>query len=471
MYKYLSRYSFFAYAVMGLLILRAFFNALIPLMDKTEARYAEIARIMAESNNWITPQIDYGLPFWAKPPLSTWLSALSFEMFGIHEFSARLPYLLLTIVLVFLIGKYAKRYQLPFFLPGFILLTLPEFFIHAGVVSTDTVLAFSVALVMLSFWEALRNKAKSYWKYLIFVGFGLGLLAKGPIIFILTLPPLVIWVFLFKKYRIVFQHISWIYGGLITVLIAVPWYILAEQETPGFIDYFIVGEHFKRFFDASWTGDKYGFPKSQPLGMIWIFMLLFAFPWIQVLLKKSWQNRSGLLKNKWVAFLLLWLIWTPLFFTISKSLIHPYIMPVMVPLALLISNWWTSIKLQKPLIRLSLAVPVIALLVFSYGSVSKQLEYYSNTDKYFIENSKQFDKIYHIGRKSYSGQFYSKGSIKSIRIEQLESLLTTGDSFCIIISKRNFTKISEKIVSQLKLIESNHKKGIYFYPKTYNGDK
>jgi len=463
MYKYLSRYSFFTYAVIGLLILRAFFNALIPLMDKTEARYAEIARIMAESNNWITPQIDYGLPFWAKPPLSTWLSALSFEMFGVNEFSARLPYLLLSIVLVFLIGKYAKRYQLPFFLPGFILLTLPEFYIHAGVVSTDTALAFSVALVMLSFWEALRQKAKSYWKYLIFVGFGLGLLAKGPIIFILTLPSLVVWVFLFKKYKTVFEQIPWISGGFITVLIAVPWYVLAEQETPGFIDYFIVGEHFKRFFDANWTGDKYGFPKSQPLGMIWIFLFLFALPWIQVLVKKIWQYRNGLLKNKWAAFLLLWLLWTPFFFTISKSLIHPYTMPVMVPLALLISHWWRSIEMQKTLIRLSLIVPVIAMLAFGYGRVSKQLEYYSNTDKYFIESRNQDDSLYHIGRKSYSGQYYSKGNIKSVTIEQLKGLLTKGESCYIIIPNKSFTKIPGGIADQLQLIESNHKKGIYLY--------
>jgi hypothetical protein len=50
----------------------------IPLLDKTEARYAEIARIMWDTNQWIMPQIDYGIPFWAKPPLSTWLSAGSY---------------------------------------------------------------------------------------------------------------------------------------------------------------------------------------------------------------------------------------------------------------------------------------------------------------------------------------------------------------------------------------------------------
>jgi len=75
-----------------LILFRAFLNYAVPLMDKTEARYAEIARIMAETNNWTTLQIDYGIPFWAKPPLSTWLSAMSFQLFGVNEFAARLPY-------------------------------------------------------------------------------------------------------------------------------------------------------------------------------------------------------------------------------------------------------------------------------------------------------------------------------------------------------------------------------------------
>jgi 4-amino-4-deoxy-L-arabinose transferase-like glycosyltransferase len=54
------------------------------LLDKTEARYAEIARI--NTNQWIMPQIDYGIPFWAKPPLSTWLSAGSYS-FWVNEFA------------------------------------------------------------------------------------------------------------------------------------------------------------------------------------------------------------------------------------------------------------------------------------------------------------------------------------------------------------------------------------------------
>ncbi|HTM72428.1 MAG TPA: glycosyltransferase family 39 protein, partial [Pseudolabrys sp.] len=55
---------------------------LVPLMDTTEARYGEIARKMAELNDWVTPWFDYGVPYWGKPPLAFWLTATSFKVFG-----------------------------------------------------------------------------------------------------------------------------------------------------------------------------------------------------------------------------------------------------------------------------------------------------------------------------------------------------------------------------------------------------
>ncbi|WP_456421172.1 ArnT family glycosyltransferase [Lutibacter sp.] len=453
--------------VIGLILFRAFLNYAIPLMDKTEARYANIARIMAETNNWITPQIDYGVPFWAKPPLSTWLSAINFELFGVNEFAARLPYLLLSILMVLLVGKYATRKGLDFFIPGVILLTIPEFLIHAGVVSTDTALAFCVALVMISFWEGINNNKQKIWKYLFFVGIGLGLLAKGPIIIILTGPPIFIWLIIFKEFKNVWKFFPWILGILITAIIAIPWYYLAEQKTPGFIDYFIVGEHFKRFLDSSWKGDKYGFPKSQPLGMVWIFLLLFALPWIQLLAIKLWKNKTNLFKNKWIAFLLFWLLWTPLFFTVSKSLIHPYILPVMVPIALLITHWWETILHRKKIIIGGLVFPFLALFFYFGLTITNKKEFYINTDKYLIENTASNKlPIYHWQKKSYSGQFYTKGTMKAIEnTHKLKEAFKTKNPFLIIIPTKKIKNIDNQEMSLLKKIDSNYKKGIYIFKK------
>src|SRR6478735_10012240 len=84
----------------SLLAARLIGMAEAPLMDTTEARYGEISRKMAELNDWVTPWFDYGVPYWGKPPLSFWVTAISFKLFGVNEFSARLPHLIISMLIV-----------------------------------------------------------------------------------------------------------------------------------------------------------------------------------------------------------------------------------------------------------------------------------------------------------------------------------------------------------------------------------
>ncbi len=434
---------------------------MLPLMDKTEARYAEIARIMAETDDWVMPQIDYGVPFWAKPPLSTWLSAFSFKLFGVNEFTARLPYFLLSLLIAIMLGKYANRDERSFWLPALIVFTLPQFFLHAGVVSTDTALAFSVTVVMLSFWETVSGNKYWYWKYLFFVGISIGLLAKGPILVILTFPPLFVWVWIngyFKRVRLVFP---WFLGIGIVTIMAFPWYYFAEKQSPGFIDYFIVGEHFKRFLDTTWRGDKYGFPKSQPFGMIWVFLFLFALPWIQMVIVKMIKNWAIVKSNPWLTFLVLWLVWTPLFFTLSKSLIHPYILPVMVPLTLLVVFWWKDLKYKRSALTFAITIIVLAFGAFGYFKISNKLKFYGNTDKYLLERTHGVPRIFHFGNKSYSGQFYSKGKLKAIRLSELKAHVNNKEVFMILIKDRDRSKIPETLMKQLDSVEGNKHKTLF----------
>jgi 4-amino-4-deoxy-L-arabinose transferase-like glycosyltransferase len=174
-------------------------------------------------------------------------------------------------------------------------------------------------------------------------------------------------------------------GLPIVALIAVPWYWLAEKESPGFIDYFIVGEHFKRFTESGWSGDKYGFAKSQPLGMIWLFLIAFAFPWIQIALIMIWKKRKTLWKDPWVSFLLLWLFWSPIFFTISKNVIHTYVLPSTIPLALLLLYWW---KEEKYWIKIAMVFPIVITLACIILPVTGKWNNIMNTDKYILKHQK-----------------------------------------------------------------------------------
>ena len=427
------KFYYFSFAI--IIIARLILNAVIPLMDKTEARYAEIARIMAETGNWVTPQIDYGVPFWAKPPLSTWLSAISIKMLGVNEFAVRFPSFVISILLLILMKPIAGRLKISLIIPAFILFTIPEFLLHVGVVSTDMTLLLSLTCIMIAFWEGF-NEGKTYWKYLFFVAIGVGLLAKGPIVIVLTAPPIFIWAIWFKNLKKTFTILPWFLGILIVLIIAVPWYYLAEKRTPGFLDYFLVGEHYKRFFDSTWKGDKYGFPKMQPLGIIWVFLLGLSVPWIIFLINKVIKLKKTLFKDPWLTYLLFWIIWTPIFFTTSKSLIHTYILPTSIPLALFVATFWNEIKNKKTYICTALVLPVLSILLVILSFIPGIFEKNTNTDKYVIENHRA-KEIYYLGEKTYSSQFYSNGEVKTITEEDLIKEFSSGADFDIIISKND----------------------------------
>jgi 4-amino-4-deoxy-L-arabinose transferase-like glycosyltransferase len=454
-------------SVILIALFRLLLTVTIPLLDKTESRYAEIARIMQETNQWVVLQIDYGIPFWAKPPLSTWLSAASYFVFGVNEFAARFPSFFLSILLLIIAGKMAKKSGVSFYLPGFILLTMPEFLIHTGVVSTDTALEFCVAIMMISFWKTMKSNHKTYWNYLFFVALGLGLLTKGPIIMVLTFPPLFLWCCLdAQRFRQLFSKFSIIGGIIITAIIGIPWYYFAEQQSPGFLDYFIVGEHYKRFVEGRWAGDLYGSGHSQPKGMIWVFLFIFGLPWVQVVFYKFWKTIKKILKNDWVSFLVLWLFWTPLFFTLSNNILHTYTLPVIIPIMFLMVHWWEDFTRKKLLIRIALIFPVItfiAYMVLETGVFDKKM----NTDKYILEDvlEKRENKdipLYYWIERNYSTAFYTNGRAQKITNQnQLDSIFKTNKKIILVTLKRRQNEIPKKYIEQMVLVESNSKTTIF----------
>ncbi len=439
---------------------RGIINYLLPLMDKTEARYAEIARIMVETNNWILLQIDYNIPFWAKPPLSTWLTAISIKLFGLYEFYIRLPYLITTIIIVLFISRYDKIENKIFFLTPLILLLMPEFYLHAGVVSTDTILNFSIILVMLSFWEAVGKKSGLKWWYGFFTGIGLGLLSKGPIILILTLPPIFIWLLVYKEELKKLKKIPILSGLSLTFLISFPWYYFTELKSPGFIDYFIYGEHFRRFFDSGWKGDLYGFAKQQPYGIIWLFSTMAIFPWSLLIITRIRKIIEEAYKNKWVCFLVCWMLFTPVFFTFSSSLIHTYTLPIAVPAALLVTHFWSEFKFKRYYLSISALLYFVLLSVFYSGVIDDTIQ--NNCDKELVKSELVSDySLFYLNYKSFSSQFYSLGAIKMINLEQLKEKLMNGERFAVIIENSEIKKMNLSTIKRLREIKKTNKKSIY----------
>lgn len=458
--KYKLEVSVFLLAVLRLLV-----DAWLPLFDKTEARYAEIARIMYDTGNWVTPQIDYGVPFWAKPPMSTWISAISFHVFGVNEFGARFPSFLIHIGLIIFVAKAFSFSKKQSYLLALILLTIPEYYIHSGVVSTDSSLLVGITFIMTGFWQSIHaNNNKIGWKLLTWLGVIIGMLSKGPIVLVLTVPAIFIWACLYKgKLVAFFKKSFWLPGMILAALISYIWYYLAELRTPGFIDYFFVGEHYKRFFESGWKGDKYGFAKQQPMGMIWLFLILFCMPWIQFVIVKGIKEKKDLFKKSWVTFLWLWMLWTPFFFTISKSLIHTYTLPCTIPLALLVIHYFEKAKTHKSWLIASFVVPVVVLIGFIGVNTVYTKTNWQNTDKHLVKNI-DVDSIdvYAWKFKSYSSQFYTEGKIKVIENEdELTTLLKLNKDFYLLSRKSHYKSLPIELKKNFKLIAKNKKSELY----------
>lgn len=216
-------------------LLRLLTLGLYPLTDTTEARYAEVARKMAELGNWVTPLYDYGVPFWAKPPLTTWLSAISIQLFGGNEFAARLPYFLLAVLIAWLLWAWVRRSsdrqaQLAVAIMSGTLL----YVIASAAVMTDLGLLLGTTLAMRGFWAAFEPRESSRPKevWLLFIGIGIGLLAKGPIAVVLSGLPIGLWMLVTGNIKTSWQRLPWVKGSLLTLVIAAPWYLMAEIRTP-----------------------------------------------------------------------------------------------------------------------------------------------------------------------------------------------------------------------------------------------
>src|SRR3990167_7538695 len=207
---------------------------------------------------------------------------------------------------------------------------------------TDPALLFCTTLIILSFWQAVIYNNKFY-SYSFFIGIGLGLLAKGPIAIVLTGLPIFLWALIHNKWRNIWGNLPWFRGVIITLLIALPWYILAEIKTPGFLNYFILGEHFGRFLNSGWVGDKYGFAHNTPLGFIWLYMSIGFMPWTILAVIWSIKYRKKLPNllyddNGWISYLFLCSTMPLVFFTFARNIIYPYVLPVLPSMALLFAE-------------------------------------------------------------------------------------------------------------------------------------
>lgn len=440
-----------------LLGLRMVTMALLPMSDTTEPRYAEIARLMAERGDWITPWFTPLQPFWGKPPLSFWAQAVSLRLFGMSDFAVRLPSWLAMAAVLWLTMRLARsmggKASLPVTRPAgdaldesarddalavwsaLILASMVLTYVSIGAVMTDSFLVLGTTLALAGTWLALHEGSRA-WGWAAFAGLSIGLLAKGPLATVFVAVPVAAWAAWGGHWGTLVRRMPWSGGLALTAALVLPWYALAELKTPGFLEYFIVGEHIRRFIEPGWTGDLYGNAHLRPRGTIWPYLLAACFPWSIVGLAwlatrlRDARGRAHLargLANDAARWLLLAALVPPIFFTLSRNILWTYALPSLPFVAIGIARVLTAgggPAHRRAAMAAALVVPVA--LTIGGLALSAQPERLNSAQPLLqalrVQPDGAPERLFFLGRPPFSATYYSRGAVREVEPASLSVL-------------------------------------------------
>jgi len=297
-----------------------------------ETRYAQISQEMLHSGNWVAPHF-MGLRYFEKPAAGYWLIAVSQAIFGENLFGVRFASALssgLTVLLVYLFAQ--KLWSDPRKSFASALLFMSYLFIagQAGYANLDPQFMFWVTLSIVAFWYATDSVGPQRllsWG-LLGVACGMGFMTKGflawalPVIIAL---PYMVWQRRLRE-LLTFGPLA----ILIAAIVCLPWVLAVHAREPDYWRFFFWHEHVRRF-----AGDD-----AQHASPWWFYLPLLvaaSVPWAVLLpgtLKQAWQER----RLPHVGFLLLWLVLPLAFLSMSRGKLPTYIMPCLIPLALMMGN-------------------------------------------------------------------------------------------------------------------------------------
>lgn len=317
------------------------------IWEPDEGRYTSIALRMLQTGDYLVPSFNDDTVHFAKPPLTYWAVAGGMALLGRNEWGARLPNALAFAATVLVVFGLARR-MVPgrAWLPPLIYATCIFPFGASNIVTTDTLLTLWEALAVLGFVAWRRGGEEpggSVPLTAMWAGFGLAFLTKGPPG---LLPLLAIAVFVaLKEGPRGLPRLLNLPGIVLFSTIGFSWYIFVAATHPGLMTYFIHDEFFNRIASAAHHRN----PEWYKPFVIYLPVMVFgtlpwSFPLVRALgalpdtvLSRSWWG--GKLKaDPWPVFLVLWVVVPLLVFSLSRSRLPLYVLPLFVPLSLVIGR-------------------------------------------------------------------------------------------------------------------------------------
>lgn len=303
------------------------------LIAPDEGRYAEMAREMLLSGDWVTTRLN-GIKYFEKPPLHTWMSAISFALFGIGEWQARLWNGLCGIAGVFMVGYTGQRVfggraglYAALVLGSTLFWTAASQFnsLDLGVAAT---MSLSLCALLIAQRDDIGLSRRRGWMLLCWTGMALSLLAKGLIGLVLPGGVLVVYA-LMSGDRAIWRRLHLVSGLALFLLLSLPWFLLVAARNPEQPQFFFIHEHWDRFFLKTHH-------REGPWYYFLVLLLPATLPWLSLLpasLAMARRRVAGSFQAS--RLLLVWIVFILFFFSYSSSKLPGYMLPVFPALALL----------------------------------------------------------------------------------------------------------------------------------------
>lgn len=342
------------------------------IIDPSDGLYSEGAREMLEMKNFITPHYNY-IPFYEKPIMIYWMMIVSYSIFGVHEWVARLPSALCAIATVGIVFSMARYFvsRTAALYSSIILATSPLFAVVGMLALTDMPLCFFLSTTILIFFRRLNGDSSPI-LWLGYASLGLAVLTKGPLPIALT--AIVFLAYLMLTSGANFKNPNWYWkqmlklepfkGMALTLGFAVPWYVAESIVTHG--------DFFQEFFIRQNLGRLGGLVNHvMPFWFYFPVIILGTCPWIifhfllpreTITLLSKRSNPPP--ENALPLFCLCWSVAIFVFLTIVKTKLATYILPVVPPIAIMLGLYFDRWSEVKPGKRLFITSSVIAGLLF-----------------------------------------------------------------------------------------------------------
>ena len=318
------------------------------LFTPDEGRYADIAREMLDSNDWVTPRVN-GIKYLEKPPLQYWATAGAFAVLGVDEWTARLwpAYTGFLGIALMAFAGFRLAPRSPWLPTALMAAGCWGYFLGAQFLTLDMGLTFFLTVAMLAFLLSRRagiaSSAERGWMILAWAGMACAVLSKGIVGIVIPALALLVYVAL-ERDPSPLKRLHWAPGLAAFAAIAVPWFVLAQQRNPEFFHFFFVQEHFERYL----------LPDHHRPGPWWYFvpvLLVGLLPWtpsIPAALARAWKAPAGP-GFKLDRFLVIWAGVVVVFFSVSHSKLPGYVLPAVPAILLLFARHYPA--LSEPLRR------------------------------------------------------------------------------------------------------------------------